>query len=420
MKRQKKLPKGLFWRNDILWIRYKNDKGQLVRESTGQTSIKFAQEYYRKCKTAVAERKHFPTREFDRVRFGELLDYWWNNHAQYKSSKFKYLLPRLERFKKLKARAVTSDMIQSFLFELRDNEKLSATSANHYRTIFNSTFNFAIGRKKFDFNPVKAVHQFPESPGRDRFTTSEELNQLLKACKQAGDLELKAFILIAATTGLRKGAILPRSYSDLNLTERNPYIYVGRTKNGDPIRLPLSQIVVDAIKKLPSYGRSECLFPAKPNVRYQGNFSKPHMWDIGKRFRRICRLAKVQNLRIHDLRHYATTVLFMNGIPDSIISKMTGHRSRELKRYQHLSPLFKQQTVELIAQDLRKFSDTISGTPKISVFSRDAKLLKNMAEPTGFEPATSDVTGRRSNQLNYDSAIKPKISDVGGQMSAFI
>src|SRR5437870_11494290 len=28
-----------------------------------------------------------------------------------------------------------------------------------------------------------------------------------------------------------------------------------------------------------------------------------------------------------------------------------------------------------------------------------------MAEPTGFEPATSDVTGRRSNQLNYDSAF---------------
>ncbi len=28
-----------------------------------------------------------------------------------------------------------------------------------------------------------------------------------------------------------------------------------------------------------------------------------------------------------------------------------------------------------------------------------------MAEPTGFEPATSDVTGRRSNQLNYDSTL---------------
>ena len=28
-----------------------------------------------------------------------------------------------------------------------------------------------------------------------------------------------------------------------------------------------------------------------------------------------------------------------------------------------------------------------------------------MAEPTGLEPATSDVTGRRSNQLNYHPAV---------------
>lgn len=29
------------------------------------------------------------------------------------------------------------------------------------------------------------------------------------------------------------------------------------------------------------------------------------------------------------------------------------------------------------------------------------KLLKRLAGTTGLEPATSDVTGRRSNQLNY-------------------
>src|SRR5438132_9186538 len=38
-----------------------------------------------------------------------------------------------------------------------------------------------------------------------------------------------------------------------------------------------------------------------------------------------------------------------------------------------------------------------------------------MAEPTGFEPATSDVTGRRSNQLNYDSAFQ--ISDLRFEIS---
>jgi hypothetical protein len=45
-------------------------------------------------------------------------------------------------------------------------------------------------------------------------------------------------------------------------------------------------------------------------------------------------------------RHFAATVLFMNGIPDAMISKMTGHTSRELKKYQQLSPDFKKQTVE--------------------------------------------------------------------------
>ena len=30
-----------------------------------------------------------------------------------------------------------------------------------------------------------------------------------------------------------------------------------------------------------------------------------------------------------------------------------------------------------------------------------SEVLRNMAGTTGLEPATSDVTGRRSNQLNY-------------------
>ena len=40
--------------------------------------------------------------------------------------------------------------------------------------------------------------------------------------------------------------------------------------------------------------------------------------------------------------------------------------------------------------------------------SREMKL-KGVAGTTGLEPATSDVTGRRSNQLNY----VPFVNDVG-------
>ncbi|MEN3335274.1 MAG: hypothetical protein V7641_4639 [Blastocatellia bacterium] len=57
-------------------------------------------------------------------------------------------------------------------------------------------------------------------------------------------------------------------------------------------------------------------------------------------------------------------MLFMEGVADAIIRKMTGHRSEELERYKHFSPTFKRQTVELIAGPL---SD---------------KLATNMAIPT--------------------------------------
>ncbi len=136
-KKQRKLPRGLFWRGDILWIRYKTEAGKLVRESAGCASVKVVEELYRKRKTEVAEGKHFPSRKFDKVTFGELLDDWWRDHCQHKASKFQYLLPRLECWKKMKARAITSELIQEFLFGLRDKEKLSPSSVNHYRTIMN-------------------------------------------------------------------------------------------------------------------------------------------------------------------------------------------------------------------------------------------------------------------------------------------
>ena len=40
------------------------------------------------------------------------------------------------------------------------------------------------------------------------------------------------------------------------------------------------------------------------------------------------------------------------GVPDPIVRKVTGHRSRELERYQHLTPVLRALTVDLIATEL--------------------------------------------------------------------
>jgi hypothetical protein len=116
-------------------------------------------------------------------------------------------------------------------------------------------------------------------------------------------------------------------------------------------------------------------------------------------------------------------MLFIEGASDAIIRKMTGHRSEELERYKHLSPEFSKQTTELIAGKLvEELENTSSGTfwsqspeneKAAQRTARKTLIIKRlMAEPTGLEPATSNVTGWRSNQLNYDSAVEFLICDL--------
>ena len=54
----------------------------------------------------------------------------------------------------------------------------------------------------------------------------------------------------------------------------------------------------------------------------------------------------------------------------------------------------------LLDENCSSYCSTSENEAKIG--SREGlELIEGLAGTTGFEPATSDVTGRRSNQLNY-------------------
>ena len=220
--------RGVYFRKGVAYIRYKDGNGDIMRESTGQRSVKFALDLLAKRKTEVAEGRHFPTRQFDRVLFGELLDDWWEKHGQKTRSRFEYHLPIIrERFGGKKARDIRPDDVQEFLESL-EQEGLAASTINKYRTILCSTFNFAIRREKYSRNPVSVVPQRKEPPGRDRFLAPEQFKKLLYESRS--DAELYAFVWLAATTGARKGEILPRKWTDVQMEGSAPHLYVPRSK----------------------------------------------------------------------------------------------------------------------------------------------------------------------------------------------
>ena len=251
----------------------------------------------------------------------------------------------------------------------------------------------------------------PDNEPRDRFVEVSELAALIEKCREEKDIELQAFIILAACTGLRKNAVLSRRWDEVQLDVDFPYIHLPKkdSKNRRSNRLPLPQFCVDALKQLPSYGNHEYLFPARPNVRFRdaSKFQKPHAWDIGKRFRRIRDLAGIKDLRIHDLRHFATTTLFMEGVADAIIRKMTGHRSDELERYKHFSPEFKQQTTELIAGKLIEElegikKDTEKDTKRDTVAENEKTANEAASETTDSKEINGGADGARTRDLQRD------------------
>ena len=83
---------------------------------------------------------------------------------------------------------------------------------------------------------------------------------------------------------------------------------------------------------------------------------------------------------------------------------LTGHL-HEVSRDRHLGVRYSHDLIPPKGErqepsPLKKKKATLTSGPQVLT------SLSYLAEPTGLEPATSDVTGRRSNQLNYDSALK--------------
>ncbi len=196
-----KLPRGIYDRKGILYIRFRDERGEICRESTHQSSIRAAQEILAKRKTEVAEGTYVPSRRFEKVMFSELADKWWEGHGRYTRSCLRFLRERIHRqFGLLRARDVEIAAIRTFFAEL-ERRGYSPAYINSHRTMLNSIFNYAIRNREYDRNPNGSIPQLRERE-RTRLVTLEEWQQLLAACE--GDPELRCFVILAAVTTMRK------------------------------------------------------------------------------------------------------------------------------------------------------------------------------------------------------------------------
>ncbi|MFZ6753831.1 site-specific integrase [Undibacterium sp. Dicai25W] len=196
-------------------------------------------------------------------------------------------------------------------------------------------YEYTFNRKPFDDNkPPKAW--IP----RDRILETGELEKLLDACDKmyVNQEILKCLILWQYYSCMRSGETLLMKWEHIHINETDPhhsYIFVPKEnqkiadkKNAKDRKVPLRpefyHFIKDRVMKLKKDGQV---------------FAFGDYWTtsgvLGSRFRVICNNAKVDNFKIHDLRHCAVSWYFVNtSLTDIEISEISGHiELGTLKRY---------------------------------------------------------------------------------------
>lgn len=206
----------------------------------------------------------------------------------------------------------------------------SGATINRYSSAIASVFTWAIRRriapKGFD-HPVRRIERQAEAAEKTRFLGDDERARLLEACKASRWPRLYLLVLLALTTGARRGELLALRWRDVD-TERK-VAHIGRTKNGSPKALPLVPAVIEQLQQ--HRGAAGALvFPSRLSPE------KPMCFE--QRWREALEAARIKHFRWHDLRHSAASMLAMNGATLLEIADLLGHRQISMThRYAHLA-----------------------------------------------------------------------------------
>ena len=235
-----------------------------------------------------------------------------------------------------------SDVTPPVIAEHRD--KLAETRAPatviRYLAILGHALSIAVKEWQWlDDNPMRRVSKPQEPRGRVRFLSDEERDRLLDVCKNVRSPYLYHIVLLALSTGARKGEILGLHWGDVDLARGQ--LTFQDTKNQQRRSVPLAGPALELMRQHAKLRRIETnlVFP-----RADGQAPI----DIRSTWRRAIRKAEIHDFRFHDLRHSAASYLAMNGASLAEIAEILGHKTLAMvQRYAHLSP---QHTAGVVAR----------------------------------------------------------------------
>jgi len=249
-----------------------------------------------------------------------------NTHANYRFNIEKWVLPRIG---KMKIDAVQrKDMVAIHYAISKDFPQV----ANRIIAILSKMFNLAEawGIRENNSNPCRHVEK-NSANAKERFLSNQEISTLNDVLQHAEMTQTETMSAINAIrlllfTGCRLREILDLKWEYVDLQDQ--CFKLPDSKTGAK-RVYFSLQVKEILEKITRVEGNPYVIVGREEGKQLNNLQKS--------WRRIRKLANIENVRIHDLRHTYASIGVANGLSLQMVGKLLGHTQvKTTMRYAHL------------------------------------------------------------------------------------
>lgn len=304
------------------WCAYSREGGQSIRRSLGTSDRATALAVLEEA--AIIEKRRLA----GSATFRDLWDRYvvWLGARPAAKNMSNVAGSILPTFGDLRAIAITPDFVKAYATQ-RASLGRKPGSIRSELTKVASTLNWAVKHGLLDRAP--SIPRPAPPPPRERYLDKAEIRRLLDGCVAP---HVKLFVLLAATTGARAGALLDLTWDRVDF-ERG-LIRLARATATDTVKgraiAPMNATARQGLLLARQSATSEFV------IEHGGR----QVRSVKTAFNAAVRRAGLTDVSPHVLRHSVAVMLAENRIPMSEIAQMLGHNSTATteKVYARFSP----------------------------------------------------------------------------------
>lgn len=317
------------------------------------------------------------------ITFESYLEYWLEvrrstikavTYTSYNSYLHRQVMPALGS---VKLQKLTTVMLQHFYNQLLEDE-LSPNTIRLIHTIMSTALDDAVKWKKIAANPCKSVTPPRPEKHEMQVLTPEQAQRLLEV---ASNHRLHCLLTVAIATGMRRGELLALRWSDIHFekariqvqrtvsyvhpdqTQKHAYVETDPKTAASRRSISLPQFVLDALKQHRKRQLERRLNVGEKWQEHDLVFSNTFGGHYGlsalfKEFKQLLKSAGLSDMRFHDLRHSAATILLTMGIHPKVVQEILGHSnvSITLNVYSHVLPSLQREAMDQLDKQFKPFN----------------------------------------------------------------